>query len=142
MKHGNRPALMGITLLVLSLILSIVCNVIVGYNVKTLKTTLEEQNTYKGFQYSLDWGATDEQYLLWIAQEKGGTTEDRAFNILVTLNRCFELGYDVPTMVEFELGKKFPDNFIVDYQSMEAMYMITHDKFDNSNGSLRYRNAD
>lgn len=129
-----------VVMLAASLVLSLVSMIITNRNLAHLQDTVESQNTYVKFQdrMSMDWD--EDEYLLWIAQEKGGSVEDRAYTILVTLNRVVELGYPISTMVELELGTKFPENFIVDYQSMEALHMITHERFDNSEGSLRYRN--
>lgn len=136
----NKKLYLVVVMLAVSLVLSLVSMIITNRNLAHLQDTVESQNTYVKFQdrMSMDWD--EDEYLLWIAQEKGGSVEDRAYTILVTLNRVVELGYPISTMVELELGTKFPENFIVDYQSMEALHMITHERFDNSEGSLRYRN--
>lgn len=136
----NKKLHLVVVMLAVSLVLSLVSMIITNRNLAHLQDTVESQNTYVKFQdrMSMDWD--EDEYLLWIAQEKGGSVEDRAYTILVTLNRVAELGYPISTMVELELGTKFPENFTVDYQSMEALHMITHERFDNSEGSLRYRN--
>lgn len=129
-----------VVMLTASLVLSLVSMIVTNRNPAHLQDTVESQNTYVKFQdrMSMDWD--EDEYLLWIAQEKGGSVEDRAYTILVTLNRVAESGYPISTIVELELGTKFPENFTVDYQSKEALHMITHERFDNSEGSLQYRN--
>lgn len=137
----TKVAYLVIVMLTVSLILSVVSLVLVNNRLSDLQEKVE-QNVYIKFQdrFSLDWDADDSEYLRWIAQKKGGSVEDRAYTILVTLNRVAELGYPISTMVELELGEKLPSDFVADYQSFEALYKITHEKFDNSEGSLQYRN--
>lgn len=137
----TKVAHLVIVMLTVSLILSVVSLVLVNNRLSDLQEKVE-QNVYIKFQdrFSLDWDVDDSEYLRWIAQEKGGSVEDRAYTILVTLNRVAELGYPISTMVELELGEKLPSDFVADYQSFEALYKITHEKFDNSEGSLQYRN--
>ena len=136
----NKKLYLVVVMLTVSLVLSLVSMIITNRNLAHLQDTVESQNTYVKLQDRMSMDFDEDEYLLWIAQEKGGSVEDRAYTILVTLNRVAELGYPISTMVELELGTKFPENFTVDYQSMEALHMITHECFDNSEGSLRYRN--
>ena len=89
-------------------------------------------------QHPLNLDDVDNEYLSYIAQVKGGSAEDRAYTILVTLNRRAELGYDIQQLVLFEVEEDIPSDFRCDYTTIEAMYMVTKENFDNSNGSLRY----
>lgn len=95
-------------------------------------------------KYSMDWDFTDSQFLLKIAEYHGGTTEDRAYTILVTLNRVFaerrpildvvlEELYEIDGLNEMEF-----EEICVSDSSKEALRMIMYDRFDNSNGSLQY----
>lgn len=102
---------------------------------------LEHETEYKPIQErtTLTLDDMDKNYLFYIAQYKGGTTEDRAYTILVTLNRQLALGYDIPTLVQLELGKiEVPDKLVIEYETMEAMHIIQKENFDNSAGSLKY----
>lgn len=110
----------------------------------------DKENSYIKFQnkYSMDWDSIDNEYLLKLAQYKGGSVEDRAYNILVALNNVWNTKesietvtlrelYDVEGLNSYEWEEIIPDEI-----TKEAMRMILHDKFDNSNGSLEYRNGD
>lgn len=96
----------------------------------------------------MDWDSIDNEYLLKLAQYKGGSVEDRAYNILVALNNVWNTKesietvtlrelYDVEGLNLYEWEEIIPDEI-----TKEAMRMILYDKFDNSNGSLEYRNGD
>ncbi len=103
------------------------------------------KETYVKFQdrMSMDWD--EGEYLLWIAQVKGGSVEDRAYTILVTLNRCVEESKSIKTIVLCELcsnGTLTPvelENIIPDEKTIKAYNMIVYDKFDNSYGSIEYK---
>lgn len=95
-------------------------------------------------KYSMDWDFTDSQFLLKIAEYHGGTTEDRAYTILVTLNRVFAERRPILDVVLEELYEtdglnetEFEEICVSD-SSKEALRMIMYDRFDNSNGSLQY----
>ena len=100
------------------------------------------------FDIFITWDSIDNEYLLKLAQYKGGSVEDRAYNILVALNNVWNTKesietvtlrelYDVEGLNSYEWEEIIPDE-----TTKEAMRMILHDKFDNSNGSLEYRNGD
>ncbi len=117
-------------------------------NSDAVEPTIE--NTYTKFQdkYSMDWSDVDEMYLLKIATFKGGTVEDRAYNILVTLNRVCDGNYgdSIIAVVTDELYGVYGlsphdiDNIVSDKESEEAMELIKNNKFDNSYGSFVYKN--
>lgn len=96
----------------------------------------------------------DEEFLLKIAQYKGGTIEDKAYTIMVTMNRVWddkfyekyseytlttvqdvvlrEL-YEIDNLTAFEFEEIIPDE-----DCFKAMQMVKQG-FDNSNGSLEYK---
>lgn len=109
-------------------------------------TVIKPETKVGKFQdkYSMDWDFIDSQFLLKIAEYHGGTTEDRAYTILVTLNRVFaerrpiqdvalEELYEIDGLNETEF-----EEICVSDSSKEALRMIMYDRFDNSNGSLQY----
>lgn len=101
----------------------------------------------KKFQdkYSMDWGFVDAQYLLKIAEYHGGTKEERAYTILVTLNKVFEERRSIQDIVLEELynndGLESDDfeKIVVSDATKEALKMIVYDRFDNSAGSTEYK---
>ena len=101
----------------------------------------------KKFQdkYSMDWGFVDAQYLLKIAEYHGGTKEERAYTILVTLNKVFEERRSIQDIVLEELynndGLESDDfeKIVVSDVTKEALKMIVYDRFDNSAGSTEYK---
>lgn len=106
-----------------------------------------DSESVKKFQdkYSMDWGFIDAQYLLKVAEYHGGTKEERAYTILVTLNRVFAEHRSIQDVVLKELydndGLK-PEDFegiIVTDETKEALKMIVYDRFDNSAGSTEYK---
>lgn len=124
------------------------------------ETVVADTKTKK-FQdkHSMDWDFIDAEFLLKIAEYKGGTVEDRAYTILVTLNRVWEYALDdtyepyseyTVSMIQdvvlrelYEVEGITPTEFegiIPGEETKEAMNMIMHEKFDNSNGSLEYIN--
>lgn len=110
----------------------------------------DKENSYIKFQnkYSMDWDSIDNEYLLKLAQYKGGSVEDRAYNILVALNNVWNTKESIETVTLRELynveglNSYEWEEIIPDETTKEAMRMILYDKFDNSNGSLEYRNGD
>lgn len=81
-----------------------------------------------------------------LAQYKGGSIEDKAYNMLVVLNRSKEWGETVVDIVFDELYNvegvsegSFPD-IVPDNDCKVAMYNIVREKFDNSEGSTEFRN--
>lgn len=122
------------------------------------ETVVADSQTKK-FQdkHSMDWDFIDAEYLLKIAEYKGGTVEDRAYTILVTLNRVWEYALDdtyepyseyTVSMIQdvvlrelYEVEGITTDEFegiVPGEETKEAMNMIMHERFDNSNGSLEY----
>lgn len=101
----------------------------------------------KKFQdkYSMDWGFVDAQYLLKIAEYHGGTKEERAYTILVTLNKVFEERRSIQDIVLEELynndGLESDDfeKIVASDVTKEALKMIVYDRFDNSAGSTEYK---
>ncbi len=109
-------------------------------------TVIKPETKVGKFQdkYSMDWDFIDSQFLLKIAEYHGGTTEDRAYTILVTLNRVFAERRPIQDVVLEELYEtdglnetEFEEICVSD-SSKEALRMIMYDRFDNSNGSLQY----
>lgn len=101
----------------------------------------------KKFQdkHSMDWGFVDAQYLLKIAEYHGGTKEERAYTILVTLNKVFEERRSIQDIVLEELynndGLESDDfeKIVASDVTKEALKMIVYDWFDNSAGSTEYK---
>lgn len=97
---------------------------------------------------SMDWDYIDGQFLLRLAQYKGGSIEDRAYNILVTLNIVWKTKMSIENVVLKELYNTEGlssieiENIIPDDSTKKAMKMIIYNKLDNSNGSTIYRNGD
>lgn len=113
------------------------------------ETSIDEVNTKTRFQdkYSMDWGSADACNLLKIATFKGGTTETKAYNIIVTLNRVFDNNYpnnimDVVCDELYNYHKVSPydyESIVPDEDSSKALQMI-YDGWDETNGSLEYKN--
>lgn len=111
-----------------------------------------DDSTYVKFQdkMSMDWDLDDNINLLKIAEFYEGTEEDRAYNILVTLNRvCFageKYGTSIKDVVMNRLySEGVSDN---DFEHIEisdstirAMEMVVMERFDNSLGSYEYRDC-
>ena len=101
----------------------------------------------KKFQdkYSMDWGFEDAEYLLKVAEYHGGTKEDRAYTILVTLNKVFSERKSIQDVVLDELynndGLKAHEfeEIVASDETKEALKMIVYDRFDNSAGSVEYK---
>lgn len=106
-----------------------------------------DSESVKKFQdkYSMDWGFVDAQYLLKIAEYHGGTKEERAYTILVTLNKVFEERRSIQDIVLEELydndGLESDDfeKIVASDVTKEALKMIVYDRFDNSAGSIEYK---
>lgn len=106
-----------------------------------------DSSSVKKFQdkYSMDWGFVDAQYLLKIAEYHGGTKEERAYTILVTLNKVFEERRSIQDIVLEELydndGLESDDfeKIVASDVTKEALKMIVYDRFDNSAGSIEYK---
>lgn len=130
-------------------------------NINTEDKTVVADTQTKKFQdkHSMDWDFIDAEYLLKIAEYKGGTVEDRAYTILVTLNRVWEYAldetyepyseYTVSMIQDVVLRELYEvegitsaefEAIIPGEETKEAMSMIMLEKFDNSNGSLEYMN--
>lgn len=116
-------------------------------NTPVITSEVEDEVEYVKFQdrMSMDWDSEDHMYLGKIAEYHGGTAEDRAYTILVTLNRCIE--YDIPIR-EIVLEELYEYHGLQAYEfeeiciselTKEAFHMIMIERFDNSYGSLEYR---
>lgn len=97
-------------------------------------------------RYDRDWDSHDESAMMKLAQYKGGSVEDKAYNMLVVLNRSKEWGETVTDVALDELYNTegisegdFPD-IVPDDDCKIAMYNIVREKFDNSEGSTEFRN--
>lgn len=101
-------------------------------------------------KYSMDWSFMDEGFLVKIASYKGEgkSVEERAYIILVTLNRVFNDQYpnDITQVVLDELygvdglTPYLFEEIPMDDESYKALDMIMYEQFDNSHGSLDYNN--
>lgn len=111
-----------------------------------------DDSVYVKFQdkMSMDWDSEDEMNLLKIADFYEGTEEDKAYNILVTLNRvCFangKYGTSVRDVVINQIcseGVSDIDfkNIEISDSSMRAMEMVVMERLDNSLGSCEYRDC-
>lgn len=106
-----------------------------------------DSESVKKFQdkHSMDWGFVDAQYLLKIAEYHGGTKEECAYTILVTLNKVFEERRYIQDIVLEELydnDRLESDDFekiVASDVTKEALKMIVYDRFDNSAGSTEYK---
>lgn len=102
----------------------------------------DKTEEYVKFQdkHSMDWDSEENNLLMLLAENKGGSVEDRAYNIVVALNRVWSSEYPntIEEVVDLELsyGKT---KLTISEETQEAMDMIFYDKVDNSNGSLEYR---
>lgn len=101
-----------------------------------------KEKEYTSFQdrHSMDWSAEESDALMLMAENKGGTVEDRAYNIVVALNRVWSPDYPdtIEEVVDLELpcGKM---DLIISDETKEAMHMVMYDRVDNTNGSFEYR---
>lgn len=95
-------------------------------------------------KYSMDWDFIDAGYLLKIAEYHGGSVDDRAYTILVTLYKVFNERRSIHDVVLEELYEHdglYPYEFeeiIPGEMTKEAMRKILYDNFDNCNGSTEY----
>ena len=101
-----------------------------------------KEKEYTSFQdkHSMDWSAEESNYLMLLAENKGGTVEDRAYNIVVALNRVWSPDYPdtIEEVVDLELPCGKMDLIIRD-ETREAMHMVMYDRVDNTNGSFEYK---
>ena len=152
MMHKNKNI---IFICVLIFIILSICFVFRNTNKETKFANEQFQKQETKTEYiklqnkiSMDWDFIDEEFLLKLAQYKGGSIEDKAYNILVTLNIVYDTKksikdvtlkelYDVEGLTSYDWEEIIPDD-----DTKEAMRMIIYDKFDNSNGSTIYRNGD
>lgn len=101
----------------------------------------DKSEEYVKFQdkYSMDWDSEESNLLMLLAENKGGSVEDRCYNILVALNRVWSPEYPntIEEVVDLELpcGKM---KLTISEETQEAMDMILYDGVDNSKGSLEY----
>lgn len=101
----------------------------------------DKPEEYVKFQdkHSMDWDSEESNLLMLLAENKGGSVEDRCYNILVALNRVWSPEYPntIEEVVDLELpcGKM---KLTISEETQEAMDMILYDGVDNSKGSLEY----
>jgi hypothetical protein len=101
----------------------------------------DKSEEYVKFQdkHSMDWDSEESNLLMLLAENKGGSVEDRCYNILVALNRVWSPEYPntIEEVVDLELpcGKM---KLTISEETQEAMDMILYDGVDNSKGSLEY----
>lgn len=95
--------------------------------------------------YSMDWDFIDAGYLLKIAEYHGGSVEDRAYTILVTLYKVFDEQRSIEDVVLEELYENdglLPGDFeeiVPGDMTKQAMNKILYEKYDNCNGSVEYK---
>lgn len=107
---------------------------------------ITKDGKYVKFQdrMSMDWDSSDAMYLEKCAEYHGGSVTDRAFTILVTLNRVVEQQRPIPEVVLEELyevdgvSQYDFEGIVPSDETHEAMRMIMLDRFDNSYGSMDY----
>lgn len=111
------------------------------------ESDVQESSSNHTFQseHSMDWDSDDSYMMMKLATYYGGSVEDNAYTMLVTLNRVWdgELHMSISELVEYVLyqeGLSYDEVCSIqpDDKSKEALNMIMHDNFDNSNGSLTY----
>lgn len=101
----------------------------------------DKSEEYVKFQdkHSMDWDSEESNLLMLLAENKGGSVEDRCYNILVALNRVWSPEYPntIEEVVDLELpcGKM---KLTISEETQEAMDMILYDGVDNNKGSLEY----
>ena len=98
----------------------------------------------------------DEEFLLKIAQYKGGNVEDKAYTMMVVINRAWNNNhsnekyfehtmtsvqdevlrelYDIDKLTHFQFEQIMPDE-----DAFKALEMVKQG-YDNTNGSLEYKN--
>lgn len=87
---------------------------------------------------SMDWSLHDEIYLLKVAQYYSGTVENRAYTILVTLNKCLSEGKTIETIVKEQIESNKLEEIVPDQLTEQALNKVMMENFDNSNGSVDY----
>lgn len=99
---------------------------------------------------SMDWDSFDTLYLEKIAQYHGGDTSDRAYTIVVTLNRMLERMNNQAedcTILSVVLEELYDNDgisaydfegIVIDDETRKAMELVMIDKFDPTMGSLEY----
>lgn len=101
----------------------------------------DKSEEYVKFQdkHSMDWDSEESNLLMLLAENKGGSVEDRCYNILVALNRVWSPKY--PSTIEEVVDLELPCGkmkLTISEETQEAMDMILYDGVDNSKGSLEY----
>lgn len=100
----------------------------------------EDEEKYVKFQdrMSMDWDVEQGRMLMELATYKGGSVEDRAYNIIVTLNRmlCDVYPDTIEENVELEMGSV---EIEVDELSRKAMRKVMYERWDETKGSIVYR---
>ena len=127
---------------VITFLVLILCFMI---NEEFFNEDVEPEPLTRTASYSLDWSSEDNIYLLKTAEYHGGTVEDRAYTIRVALNRVHTYKQPIPMTCNMELfddhGITLNDweNIIPSQESRDALDLILLEKFDNSNGSLEFK---
>ena len=131
-------------LLLLILMVNIFTLISINVHYRNLKYPALMFNSYSDRvfqdQLSLDWGASEQEYLYYIADCKGGSVEDRCFSMLVILNRINQKMYctSIIDEVQSEVGI-IPEVYIPSEESKAALKKIIYDHYDNSYGITYYR---
>lgn len=139
----NNKALRVIAIIILIIILFILLG---GICTISDNTTIDEVQTndaideYVSIQkrMSLDFGVNDVHWIYALIDVKGGTVEDRAYNMVVLLNNV----YDTKKSIEYYVTNEL-DHVSFDYEDeqldYEAFKMVVYNNWDDTNGSRCYR---
>lgn len=114
--------------------------------------TSDWQEQYIKFQdkMSMDWDSCDAFYLAKIAQYHDGDKYDRAYTIVVTLNRMLERvknHCDDCSILSVVLEELYDNDglnayefegIVIDKVTVEAMELVVIEKYDPTMGSLEY----
>lgn len=100
------------------------------------------EEDYVSFQdkHSMDWSTEEGTQLMLLAENKGGTIEDRAYNIIVALNRVWSPDY--PDSIEEVVDLELPCGMMkleISDETKEAMGIVIYDRIDDTKGSFEYR---
>lgn len=105
--------------------------------IKFPKTTVQTDVKIQD-KISMDWSLHDEECLLKIAQYYGGNVKNRAYTILVTLNKCYSEKRSIKDIVAEQIFQSKYEEIIPDKLTEQALQKVVMEKFDNSNGSVKY----
>lgn len=139
----NNKVLRIIAIIILIIILFIlfggICTISDGTTINEVQTN-DTSNEYVSIQkrMSLDFGINDVHWIYALIDAKGGTVEDRAYNMVVLLNNV----YDTKKPIEYYVTNEL-DHVSFDYEDeqldYEAFEMVVYNNWDKTNGSRCYR---